>query len=412
MFGKQCCTKQHNNSRPTTLTNCMSPISVPYSAPFLGQEEIEEVVDSLKNNWLTTGPKVEIFEADFTRFIGVKHAIGVNSCTAALTVALAALDIGPGDEVIVPTLTFCATANVVEHRGAKPVVVDIADDLQIDPAAVEQSISRNTRAIIPVHYGGLACDLNSILEIAEHHNLPVIEDAAHAVGADYDGRRIGSHGSLTAFSFYPSKNMTTGEGGMVTTSDDLLAVKIRLFSRLGIHRPASIDGTGAWNYEVLGAGYKANMMDLQAAIGIHQLRRLPGLIRRRREIAECYKEAFADLPELSLPSDLLNRQHTYYLYTVRVAARNTRLDRGFFVAQLHQAGIQTSVHFVPLHRHPFYRSKYGYLPEQFPIAEKVCDEIVSLPLYPALSDSDVAYVIARVREVVINARRGTGVQSL
>jgi dTDP-4-amino-4,6-dideoxygalactose transaminase len=378
----------------------------------LGQEEIDEVVDCLRNNWLTTGPKVEIFEKDFAAFVGAKHAVAVNSCTAALTVALAALGVGPGDEVIVPTLTFCATANVVEHRGARPVVVDIADDLQIDTKSIKKSISLNTRAIIPVHYGGLACDLNPILELARHNNLCVIEDAAHAVGADYDGRKIGSHDSLTAFSFYPSKNITTGEGGMLTTNDDRLASKIRLLSRSGIHRPTGIDSCGAWNYEVLEAGYKSNMMDLQAAIGIHQLRRLPGFIYRRRQIAERYKNAFADLPELSLPTDLSDRQHTYYLYTVRLVPGITRLDRRSFMAQLNQAGIQTSVHFVPLHRHPFYRSKYGYSAEQFPIAEKVCDQIVSLPLYPSLSDHDLAYVITRVREVVIKAREGAGVRSL
>jgi dTDP-4-amino-4,6-dideoxygalactose transaminase len=366
---------------------------LPYCAPLIGQEEIDEVIDSLRNNWLTTGPKVKIFEENFAHYVGAKHAVAVNSCTAALTLALAALNIGPGDEVIVPTLTFCATANVIEHRGATPILVDVTDDCQIDPEAVRRVISPRTRAIMPVHYGGQACDLQAILDIARDADIPVIQDAAHAVGAQYRDRKIGADGLVSAFSFYPSKNMTTGEGGMLTTNDDAFDARLRRLSQFGIHRPESY----SWYYEVQEPGYKSNMMDLQAAIGIHQLRKLDGFISRRREIATRYSQSFADLDELILPADLPGRPHAHHLYTLRIAAGDSRLDRNSFIRSFTTAGVGTSVHFIPLHKHPFYRSKYSYSPASFPVAEMLYRQIVSLPLYPAMDDADVARVIATVR---------------
>ena len=382
----------------------MRRIRVPYAAPFIGKEEIDEVTDCLRNGWLTSGPKVELFERQFAGFIGVKHAVAVNSCTAALTVALAALDVGRGDEVIVPTLTFCATANVVEHRGATPIVVDVREDFQIDPLAIKRSISSTTRAIIPVHYGGLACELNSILQLAEQAGVAVIQDAAHAVGAEYRDRKIGSHGQVTAFSFYPSKNMTTGEGGMLTTNDDSFAARVRSLACFGIHKMMERTNARSWDYEVREAGYKANMTDIQAAIGIQQLRRLEGFISRRRGIAERYSAAFSDLREFLLPHDPPGCKHTYHLYTVRVT-NGAKLNRRSLIENLERIGIGTSVHFIPLHRHPFYRAKYKLRPECFPCAEKLYGQIVSLPLYPAMSDQDVLDVIAAVRKVVFDSRR-------
>ncbi len=379
---------------------------LPYAAPSIGEEEIAEVVDSLRNGWLTTGPKVKAFERSFGEFVGAKHCLAISSCTAGLTLALAALDAGPGDEVIVPTLTFCATANVVEHRGARPVPVDVGDDLQLCPEAVKRAISPYTRAIMAVHYGGQACDLAAILDLAEAHGIALIQDAAHAVGTDFQEKKIGSLGLVSAFSFFPSKNMTTGEGGMLTTSDDAFAARLRRLSSFGISR-GTTDAAQVytfWRYEVQEAGYKTNMTDLQAAIGIHQLRRLAGFIERRREIAQAYTAAFADLDELILPRDLPGRPHAYHLYTVRVLAKRDSLDRDGFMKRLHEAKIGTSVHFIPLHRHPYYRDKYALSRADFPSAERIFEQIFSLPLYPGMSDGDVLDVISAVRDVVLSSR--------
>jgi dTDP-4-amino-4,6-dideoxygalactose transaminase len=374
---------------------------LPYCVPMIGEEEIAEVVDSIRSGWVTTGPKVRRFEDDFARYVGANHAIAVSSCTAALHLTLAALDIGPGDEVIVPTLTFCSTANVVVHLGAKPVIVDIDEDGQISTEAVCRAINSKTRAIIPVHYGGQSCHLEEILAIGDRQGIPVLEDAAHAAGTRYDGRRIGSHGRATAFSFYATKNMTTGEGGMITTNDSDLASRIRLLSLHGMSRDAwkRYAQSGSWFYEVLEPGYKSNMSDIQAALGIHQLRRLDDFIARRREIAARYRSAFSDLPQLRLPADCPRRPHTFHLFPIHLASDS--LTRDQFIDELRQLNIGTSVHFIPLHRHPFYRETYGYQPEQFPVAERFYEGLLSLPLYPRMSDSDVEDVIAAVRRIAL-----------
>jgi dTDP-4-amino-4,6-dideoxygalactose transaminase len=377
-----------------------------YCLPSIGDDEVREVVDSLRSGWITTGPKVKRFEADFANYVGARHAIAVSSCTAALHLALASLDIGPGDEVIVPTLTFCATANVVVHVGARPVVVDVREDFQIDPQAVERAITPRTRAIVPIHYGGQACDLEEILAIGERHGVPVIEDAAHAVGAAYRGRKIGTHSLMVAFSFYATKNMTTGEGGMLVTNDDGLAERIRLLSLHGMNRDAwkRYTEAGSWFYEVSEPGFKNNMTDIQAALGIHQLRRLDGFIERRQAIARSYRAAFADLPELRLPVENADRSHIYHLYAVQILPGNSSLDRDSFIAGLKSQKIGTSVHFVPLHRHPYYRDTHGCRSGAYPVAERLYRGLVSLPLYPAMSDQDVEDVIGAVRETVLAAR--------
>jgi len=386
----------------TTAARLARARHLAYCLPSIGEEEIQEVVDSLRSGWITTGPKVKRFEEDFAQYVGARHAVAVNSCTAALHVALAALGVGPGDEVIVPTLTFCATANVVVHLGAIPVLVDVDRDGQISPEAAACAVTECSKAILPVHYGGQACDLDAILELARRHGLAVVEDAAHAAGAEYHGRKLGTHGRAVAFSFYATKNLTTGEGGMITTENGALAARMRLLALHGMSRDAwkRYTETGSWYYEVLEAGYKDNMTDLQAALGIHQLRRLDGFIRRRREIAAAYDAAFGGLEELELPRRLPGRTHTYHLYPVRLRPGRLRLERPGFIQELHRRKIGASVHFIPLHRHPFYQRAYGYRPEQFPVAEEMYRGLVSLPLYPAMTGEDVDDVVAAVQQII------------
>jgi len=302
---------------------------LPFCLPLIGDEEIREVAEVLRTGWVTSGPRVKQFEQEFASYVGAKHAIAVNSCTAALHLSLAALGVGPGDEVIVPTLTFCATANVVVHLGATPVIVDVDPDFQISVEAVRRAITPRTKAILPVHYAGQPCSLTDILRLADDRGVAVVEDAAHAVGAEYDGRKIGTHGRAVCFSFYATKNMTTGEGGMVTTNDGALAERIRLLSLHGMSRDAwkRYSEVGSWYYEVSEAGYKYNMTDIQAALGLHQLRRLDAFIRRRQQIARMYDEAFSDLPEVVIPPRLPGRTHTYHLYPVRLRRELLQLSR-------------------------------------------------------------------------------------
>jgi dTDP-4-amino-4,6-dideoxygalactose transaminase len=394
----------------------MRPCFLPYCLPSIGDEEIAEAADSLRSGWVTTGPKVKRFEEEFAAYVGARHAIAVNSCTAALHTSLAALGVGPGDEVIVPTLTFCATANVVVHLGATPAIVDAGESCQISPAAVARAIGPRTKAIVPVHYGGQACELREILTLAGTHSIPVVEDAAHAAGCEFEGKRIGSHGAAVCFSFYAIKNMTTGEGGMITTNDDALAQRLRLLSLHGMSRDAwkRYTEAGSWYYEVLEPGFKYNMTDIQAGLGIHQLRRLDGFIRRRQEIAAMYDEAFAGLPELMLPPRLAGRNHTFHLYPIRLRLDLLDLDRSQFIDELRARNIGASVHFIPLHRHPFYQERFGYRPEQYPVAEEIYRGLLSLPLYPKMTDQDAADVIGAVEDILAAHRvsgRTKGVDS-
>jgi dTDP-4-amino-4,6-dideoxygalactose transaminase len=394
---------------------------LPYALPSIGDEEIAEVVDSLRSGWITTGPKVKRFQSDFAEYVGSKHAIAVNSCTAGLHIALTALDIGPGDEVIVPTLTFCSTANVVVHLGARPVLVDVGQDFGVTSEAIEAAITPRTKAIVPVHYSGQACDLDAIYALAARYNLPVVEDAAHAVGATYHGHKIGSDALLlsragrggqgvrvvTAFSFYAIKNMTTGEGGMITTASDALAEHVRLLTLHGMSRDAwkRYTSAGSWYYEVVMPGYKANMTDSQAALGIHQLRRLDGFITTRQRYARLYDEAFADLQEVERPVARSDRNHVYHLYVIRLKLDRLAIDRAQFIEALNAHNIGASVHFVPVHLHPFYRERFGYRRGDLPQAEAIYDRIVSLPLYPRMTEADVYDVIQAVRHIVTTNRR-------
>lgn len=389
---------------------------LPYALPSIGDDEIAEVVDSLRSGWVTTGPKVKQFEADFAAYTGASHAIAVSSCTAALHVALTALGIGPGDEVIVPTITFCATANVVVHLGAKPVLVEIGRDLNIMPEAIEAAITPKTKAIMPVHYGGQSCNLEVIYQIAAYHNLAVVEDAAHAIGSTYHGEKIGAdtlHQAtpglkrVTAYSFYATKNMTTGEGGMIATDDDDLAEHMRLLTLHGMNRDAwkRYTSAGSWYYQVVLPGYKSNMTDIQAAIGIHQLRRLDDFIAIRQAYAKRYDTAFADLPAIITPMTHSDRNHIYHLYAVRLDLNQLSIDRAQFIDEMKAHNIGTSVHFIPIHLHEFYQEKFGYQRGDLPYSEASYDSIVSLPLYPRMTDIDVQDVIDAVYSIVEYNRR-------
>jgi dTDP-4-amino-4,6-dideoxygalactose transaminase len=380
---------------------------LPFSPPDLGEEEIQEVVDSIRSGWITTGPKVRQFEQDFAAYLAAPTALAVSSATDAMLVALATLGIGPGDEVITTTMTFCSTLHVVEHLGARPVLVDVRPDtLNMDPEAVSKAITRRTRCIMPVHLYGHPCDMDELIGLAERHGLYVVEDAAHALPARYHERMVGTIGALTAFSFYATKNLTTAEGGMLTGAPELID-QARIWSLHGMSRDAfnRYQAEGSWCYEVVLPGFKCNMTDIQAALGLAQLRRLPQMQARRRTIVERYNAAFADIPELELPIVKPWVEPSWHLYVVRLNLDRLTIDRSRFIGELKERNIGASVHFIPNHIQPYYRDRYGYKPADFPVAYHEYQRLVSLPLSPALSDQDVADVIEAVTDIVRLFRR-------
>ena len=395
---------------------------LPFSPPLIGEEEIAEVVDTLHSDWITTGPKVKRFEEEFAAFIGAPAALALNSCTAALHVALAALGIGPGDAVITTPMTFCSSIHVIEHVGATPILVDVEPDtLNIDPDKVEAAIkseirtpNSEIRAIMPVHLYGHPCDMDALIEIAREYDLAIIEDAAHALPAKYKGNLIGSanpksefrNPKLTCFSFYATKNLTTAEGGMLTGSPDLIE-EARIWSLHGMSRDAwkRYSSEGSWYYEVIRPGFKYNMTDIQAAIGLHQLKKLPQFQARRQEIVRRYNKAFSQFEELQIPTQRPEVEHAWHLYVLRLNLDMLTIDRARFIEELKARNIGTSVHFIPIHLHPYYRDKYGYKPEDFPVAYREYQRIISLPLYPRMSDQDVEDVIEAVVDVVERHRR-------
>ena len=386
---------------------------IPFHRPSIGEEEINEVADTLRSGWLTTGPRTARFEREFSRYVGAHHAVAVNSATAALHLALASLKIGPGDEVITTPMTFCATVQAILHVGATPVLADVGTDGNIDPEEITKRITSRTRVIIPVHLGGLPCDMKAIWAIGRSRNIHVIEDAAHAAGAQYEGQRIGASAAAgvggsdaVAFSFYATKNLTTGEGGMITTHLPALAETIRMLSLHGASHDAWDRYTeyGDWHYDVLAHGFKYNLSDIQAAIGIHQLRKLEDFIQRRTLYAALYNRAFAGMEEIELPPDNSRRGHAWHLYILRLNLQNLKIDRADFVRQLRQRGVGTSVHFIPIPLHRFFA--------QLPLAHDACPRalhlyprIVSLPLYPAMTEEQIHYVAECVREVIQRTRR-------
>ena len=380
---------------------------LPFCRPSIGEEEIAEVVDTLRSVWLTTGPKTRAFEQAFGAYTGASHSVALNSCTAGLHLALLAAGVSEGDEVILPSLTFCATANVIVHRRATPVFAEIDEaSYTLDPASFEQRITPRTKAVIPVHHGGQVCDMRRINEIAREHGITVIEDAAHAAGAKLDDVPVGNISAFTSFSFYATKNLTTGEGGMLTTNDPAAAERIRVLALHGISADAwkRYSKEGSWYYEVLEPGFKYNMTDIQASIGLHQLAKLDAFVARREQLAIRYTTAFSDLPEVITPIVRPGVRHAWHLYPIRVRTGRLRIDRAGFVAELANRGIGASVHFIPVHLHPFYRDTFGCRRGDLPITERVYDEFVSLPLFPSMTAAEADRVIAAVRGIVADYR--------
>ena len=381
---------------------------VPFHKPEITDDDVRSVVETLRSGWLTTGLKVKRFEEDFARYLGCRHAVAVNSGTAALHLALDAIGIKEGDDVIVPTLTFAATAEVVLYFKANPVLVDCeSHTLNLDPKQIESAITPRTKAIIPVHIGGQPCDMDPILELARHYNLKVIEDAAHALPATYRDKKVGMIGNITCFSFYATKTITTGEGGMATTENLEWANRMRMMSLHGISLDAwdRYTDKGSWYYEIIRPGYKYNLTDIAAALGIEQLKRCDQFYDARRRIAAQYHEAFADLPEIQVPACVPDIQHAWHLYVIQLELERLRINRSEFIDALKKRGIGTSVHFIPLHLHPYYRETFGYKPQNFPNASAVFERIVSLPIYPKMSQADVVHVIEAVRDVLGASRR-------
>ncbi len=384
---------------------------VPFCLPEVAEDVIEAVVSVLRSGWMTTGPQVNAFEAAFGKFVGSKHVLAVNSCTAGLHLALAGLGIGPGDEVITTPLTFCSTVNVILQVGAVPILADIGPDLNIDPRSIARLITPRTRAIIPVHIAGLPCNMDAIWELARTHNLRVIEDAAHASGASYDGVRIGGGQSdAVAFSFYATKNLSTGEGGAVVTPSEELYSRMRILCLHGISRDAwnRYSEKGNWHYDVVECGFKYNMSDIMGAIGIHQLAQLDRMNARRTEIASAYNRAFAELPEVELPPNAARCVHAWHLYILRLNLDLLTIDRARFFTEMRERGVNCSVHFIPIPLHPYYGAK---LEMRDPCALALAEypRLISLPLYSSMDDSDVSRVIDVVREVVLGFKRHTRV---
>jgi dTDP-4-amino-4,6-dideoxygalactose transaminase len=375
-----------------------------FSPPYITEAEIEAVVATLRTDWITTGPQVRDFENDFMDALGSPDGLttlALNSCTAGLHLALATLNIGPGDEVITSPMTFCSSVNVIEHVGATPVLADVeADTLTIDPQRVAEKITPRTKAIMPVHYAGHPADMRPIMALAREHGLAVIEDAAHALPASYEGQRVGTIGDFTSFSFYATKNVTTGEGGMLTGSPEHIA-RARVLSLHGMSRDAwkRYSAEGAWFYEVIEPGFKYNMPDIQAAIGRVQLKRLAEMQARRREVVAQYHAAFTNVRALQIPVERANVEAAWHLYVLRLHPEHLSINRARFIEELKARNIGTSVHFIPVHLHPYYRDKYGWQPDDFPVTFDAYRRVLSLPLHPRLSEDDVADVIAAVLDI-------------
>jgi dTDP-4-amino-4,6-dideoxygalactose transaminase len=384
---------------------------LPFSRPTIGEEEIQEVVATLRSGWITTGPKVELFEKRFQDYLGVPESVAVSSATAGLHLALLAAGIGPGDEVITTTLTFAATANAIVLCGAKPVFVDCdPDTLNIDPDGVKSRINRNTRAIIPVHFAGQPCAMGELLEMAEQNRLFIIEDAAHALGSEYESQRIGTIGEATVFSFHPIKAITTGEGGMVVTRNREWAERMRLLRFHGISTSAWQRHSGGKSpqYNIDLPGFKYTMMDIQAALGIHQMDKLEGFIERRTFLAGLYEQAFEEIREVEPLGRVPYRHlHAWHLYIVRLALEELDIDRDTFLETLKARNIGAGIHFPALHLQSYYREHWGYKRGDFPNAERVSERILSLPLFPGMAEEDVGDVVRTVADILEEHQRGS-----
>jgi perosamine synthetase len=382
--------------------------TIPFHTACVGEDEATAAADVIRSGWLTMGPKTIEFEQNFASYVGARHAVGVSSCTAALHLALQAVGLQAGDEVLVPTTTFTATAEVVVYFKAIPVLVDVDPvTLCIDPEQARKKVTSRTRAILPVHFAGQPCDMDRIQHLAASHDLHVIEDAAHSLPASFRGTPIGAISKLTAFSFYATKTLTTGEGGMVTTDDDELAARMKMMRLHGIGRDAwkRYSSEGSWYYEVLNAGFKYNLTDIQSAIGIVQLAKCTEMRGLRERIARQYTDAFSQCEEVETPTVLADRESAWHLYVLRLHLDRLTIGRSEVVERLKQRGVGTSVHFIPLHMHPYYRDAYHYCDESFPVALSEYYRSFSLPIFPGMSQEQISYVIEQVSEVIKEGRR-------
>jgi dTDP-4-amino-4,6-dideoxygalactose transaminase len=386
----------------------MSEDFLPFARPSISRAAIDEVVACLESGWITTGPRVRKFEQALKEYLGAAHALAVSSATAGLHLALLALDLKPGDEVITTPMTFAATLNTIVLAGATPVLVDVEPHTyNMDVARLAGAIGPRTRAIMPVHFAGLPVDLDPLCALAEKHGLRVIEDAAHAIGAEYKGRRVGACGDTQVFSFHPNKNITTGEGGVITTREEKYAARLALLRFHGMDREAwnRFGKTGSQHYEIVEPGYKYNMMDIQAALGLHQLPALDGFIRRRTELASRYQQRLSGWRQLSLPqAPPYSHRHAWHLYTPLINAETAGMNRDDFMQALKQRGIGTGLHYRAVHLYPYYRERFGFKRGDFPVAESIGDRIVSLPLFPSMTDADQDRVLGAMRDVFGHAR--------
>jgi len=378
---------------------------LPYAVPLIDDEDINEVVETLKSGWVAKGPRTIEFEKRFAEYTGAKYAVAMNSATAALHIALIAGGVKPGDEVITTPITFAATANTIIHVGATPVFVDVdPETFCIDANKIEEKITDKTTAIVPVHYTGHACDMDKIRAIAEKYDLFVSEDAAHAIDTFYKGDLIGKKGDCASFSFYATKNICTGEGGMLTTNSEDIAEKARVMSTHGMSKAAwnRYGKGGAWRYDIEYPGHKYNMFDIQAALAKTQMNKLSAMQDRRKEIVKKYEEGFSTLDGIKLPPEADYTTHSWHLYVVRLELDKLTIDRDKFIELMGEANIGTSVHFIPVHLMSYYRENFGYKEGNFPVAESYFDTILSLPLYPKMKDEDVQDVINAVTHIISN----------
>lgn len=381
---------------------------LPFALPAIGESEISEVVETLRSGWLTVGPRTKRFEEMVASYLGVPRAAALSSCTAGLHLGMIALGVGEGDEVILPALNFVAGPNCAVHLGATPVLVDVDPaTLNVTPELCDAAVTERTKAIVPVHFGGRPCDIDGLMDVAKARGVPVLGDAAHAMGADYGDRKVGSVAHATSFSFYVTKGITTGEGGIVTSPDQGLTERIAM---LGLHGMSSgawnrYSERGSWFYEVLEPGYKYNMNDMQAALGIHQMEKVDTFRERREEIALIYDRELRSEAAFELPPQCSGRRHAWHLYPVRLRTDGLSIDRDRFIACLRDEGIGASVHFIPVHYHRYYSERLDYGRGSFPVTERFFESAVSLPIYPSMTDTDAADVVEALRKLVTYYKR-------
>lgn len=375
---------------------------IPFHKPYVTEEEINEVVDTIRSGWWTTGPKTIKFEKEFNSFIGAKYSVSTNSWTAAAHLALEAFGLQKGDEVIIPAITFTATAEIICYFGAKPVVVDVQPDtFNIDPIEIEKAVTSKTKVIIPVHYGGHPCDMDEITEIAKKHNLKVIEDAAHAIPATYKGKKIGTISDVTCFSFYATKTLATGEGGMLCTNNQAIAKRSSIMRLHGINSDAwkRYTSEGSWFYEVIAPGFKYNFTDIQAALGLAQLNKIDFLWRSRKDIKDQYDQGFASNEFIKIYKIKEDRESAYHLYPILLDLEKLTINRSRFIDELKDLGIGSSVHFIPLYRHPYYRDTFELELKNFPVSEKIYPRLVTLPIWPGMKSEDIHRVTDSVNSL-------------